>query len=47
MSEGMSVLIGMSVAYAASLLGMILAWVSYRKRRGAAGAPRRKEGRDD
>jgi len=45
MNEGLSVLIGMSVAYAASLLGMILAWVSYRKRR-KAGAPPRKEGRD-
>jgi membrane associated rhomboid family serine protease len=42
----MSVLIGMSVAYAASLMGMILAWVSYRRRRKKA-APRREEGRDE
>jgi uncharacterized iron-regulated membrane protein len=46
MNHGMSVLIGMSVAYAASLLGMILAWVSWRKRR-KAGSPPRKEARDE
>ncbi len=29
MNEGFSVLIGMSIAYAASFLGMILAYISY------------------
>ncbi len=29
MNEGLSVLIGMSIAYAASFLGMILAYISY------------------
>ncbi len=33
MSEGLMVVIGMSIAYLASFLGMLLAYVSYRKRR--------------
>ena len=32
MNEGMSVLVGMSIAYAASLVGMIVAYVAYRRR---------------
>lgn len=32
MNEGLSVLIGMSIAYVASFLGLVLAWVSYRRR---------------
>jgi hypothetical protein len=46
MNQGMSVLIGMSVAYAASLLGLILAWVSYRRRHKQS-TPPREEGRDE
>jgi hypothetical protein len=33
MNEGLSVLVGMSVAYAASFLGMIVAYLSWRRRR--------------
>ena len=33
MEGGFWVVIGMSIAYGASLIGMILAWVSYRRRR--------------
>ncbi len=32
MNEGLSVLIGMSIAYVASFLGMVLAYVSYKRR---------------
>ena len=32
MNEGLPVLIGMSIAYAASFLGMIVAYISYRRR---------------
>ena len=42
MSEGLSVLIGMSIAYVASLIGMIVAWVSY-KRRQREGSAQTKE----
>ncbi len=31
MDEGFSMVIGMTIAYAASLLGLILAWISHRK----------------
>ncbi len=31
MNEGLSMVIGMSIAYFASFLGLILAWTSYRK----------------
>lgn len=34
MDKGLVTLIGMSIAYVASFLGLILAWWSYRKRRG-------------
>jgi hypothetical protein len=33
MDKGFAMVIGMTIAYAASLLGLILAWVSYRKHR--------------
>ena len=33
MNEGLSVLVGMSVAYAASFLGMVVAYLSWRRRR--------------
>jgi hypothetical protein len=38
MERGLVTLIGMSIAYAASLLGMGLAWYAYRKRSGGGGA---------
>jgi hypothetical protein len=31
MDEGLGIVIGMSIAYFASFLGLILAWHSYRK----------------
>lgn len=31
MNEGLSMVIGMSIAYFFSFLGLILAWVSFRK----------------
>lgn len=31
MDKGLAMVIGMSIAYAASFLGLILAWRSYRK----------------
>jgi H+/gluconate symporter-like permease len=32
MNEGMSVLVGMSIAYVASFIGMIVAYVAYKRR---------------
>ncbi|GBC76704.1 hypothetical protein HRbin08_00166 [bacterium HR08] len=32
MNEGISVLIGLSIAYVASFLGMLFAYLSYRRR---------------
>jgi hypothetical protein len=37
MERGLVTLIGMSIAYAASLLGLGLAWYAYRKRTGSGG----------
>ena len=34
MDKGLATLIGMSIAYAASLLGMGLAWHAWRRRQG-------------
>jgi len=31
MNKGLAMVIGMTIAYFASFLGLILAWVSYRK----------------
>jgi hypothetical protein len=31
MDKGLAMVIGMTIAYFASLLGLILAWISYRK----------------
>jgi hypothetical protein len=31
MEKGFAMVIGMTIAYAASMLGLILAWFSYRK----------------
>ncbi|UCD37660.1 MAG: hypothetical protein JSW54_12690 [Fidelibacterota bacterium] len=35
MSEGLGVVLGMSIAYVASFTGMIFAWIHYRKRKAA------------
>ena len=43
MDRALATVIGMSIAYVASFLGMGLAWWSWRKRRGAA--PRREQRR--
>lgn len=32
MDKGLAMVIGMTIAYLASFIGLILAWVSYRKR---------------
>ena len=37
MDKGLVTLIGMSIAYVASFVGLGLAWWSYRKRRGDCG----------
>jgi len=37
MNEALAMVIGMSIAYAASFLGLILAWYNYRKRQGTDG----------
>ncbi len=39
MDRGLVTLIGMSIAYAASLIGLVLAWVAYRRRQRQPGAP--------
>jgi hypothetical protein len=31
MDKGLSMVIGMSIAYLASFIGLVLAWVAYRK----------------
>jgi hypothetical protein len=31
MNKGLAMVVGMTIAYLASFLGLILAWVSYRK----------------
>jgi hypothetical protein len=38
MDRGLVTLIGMTIAYAASLLGMALAWLAWRRRAAAGGA---------
>jgi hypothetical protein len=38
MHNSLQVVLGMTIAYAASLLGLIVAWVSYRRRRKRDGA---------
>jgi len=45
MNEGLSVVIGMSIAYVASLLGMFLAYFSYKKhKKGGRGPLKGDEG---
>ncbi len=34
MDKALSMVIGMTIAYVASFLGLVLAWYSYNKRRG-------------
>ena len=45
MNEGLSVVIGLSIAYVASFLGMTFAYVSYRRRQRER-AEQEKEGHD-
>ncbi len=46
MDQGLMVVIGMSIAYFASFLGMLLAYLSYRKRRrNTQGNPTTKDDR--
>jgi len=33
MSEGLGVVVGMSIAYIASFMGLIFAWFNYKKRK--------------
>ena len=40
MEKGLSMVIGMSIAYLASFLGLILAWISYKKHRRMKGEGR-------
>lgn len=44
MSKGFAVVIGMSIAYAASLIGMIFAYIYYKKNK--AQTDKRNEGKD-
>jgi hypothetical protein len=45
MNEGLTVLIGMSIAYLASFLGMLFAYIQYRRRQRESGG-QKKEGPD-
>lgn len=36
MDKAFAMVVGMTIAYVASFLGMILAWYSYNKRRGSS-----------
>lgn len=45
MDKGLVTLLGMSIAYLASFLGMGLAWWSWRKRQGSQGG-QGEQGRD-
>ncbi len=44
MNKGFAVVIGMTIAYAASLIGMIFAYVYYKRNK--AGSQPKKEGTD-
>ena len=44
MSEGFWVVIGMSIAYVASFMGMLFAWYSYRKRHPKKGTRQVEDG---
>ena len=43
MNKGLAVVIGMTIAYAASLLGMIFAYISYKKHKGSKVGENTKE----
>ena len=47
MDKGLVTLIGMSIAYAASFLGLGLAWWSYRKRRSDRDGRPVRDGKDE
>lgn len=46
LENSLQVVLGMTIAYAASLLGLIVAWVSYHRRRKQI-APENEEGRNN
>ena len=46
MNESLATVIGMTIAYAASLLDLLLAWYGYRKHGRGREEDRRKKGRD-
>jgi ABC-type spermidine/putrescine transport system permease subunit II len=46
MNEGMSVLVGMSIAYVASFIGMIVAYIAWRRRRREKTGKENREPRD-
>jgi len=46
LDNSLQVVIGMTIAYAASLMGLIVAWASYRRRR-KQGRTESEEGGDD
>ena len=39
MSQGLWVVIGMSIAYVASFMGLLFAWIHYRKRKSTKSTP--------
>ena len=43
MSEGFWVVIGMSIAYVASFMGLIFAWIHYRRRKSGSQSKGEKE----
>jgi len=43
MNEGLSVLIGLSIAYVASFLGMLFAYIAYRRRQRGHTLPRKED----
>ncbi len=46
MSEGLGVVIGMSIAYIASFMGLIFAWIHYKKRKSGKTIPQKKSSND-
>jgi ABC-type spermidine/putrescine transport system permease subunit II len=43
MNEGLSVLIGLSIAYVASFLGMLFAYIAYRRRQRERASARKED----
>ena len=45
MNEGLMIVIGMSIAYLASLSGLIFAWIHYKKRKSPNSSPSSEGGK--